>query len=264
MRTMKIKVKMCLLGLFLAMWCAWIFSSSARHGGSTAKRQTIFTDTLWAGHVLGSSSTWLTFPPEAEAPLGHGDFAVLDAVAGIEERLDARLVLVQVDGGQLAGPQVQVAVSVQFPEHPQHGVLAAGQQAPFQRCKRQTGELFFCSLHAFTAIDGKRRQRSILTGGWQWMSFAKRAFLPPWGYFCLFWESWHVKANLRQWRPPACCVWRFRAATGTNPRDAFPSWPGPRPCSSLKRRRNGEQTHLRKITKNITQIYIEIWKTACI
>ena len=44
----------------------------------------------------------LTFPPEAEAPFGRGDLAILEAVAGVEEGSDAHFVLVQVNGGQLA------------------------------------------------------------------------------------------------------------------------------------------------------------------
>lgn len=44
----------------------------------------------------------LTFSPETQAPLCRGDLAVLVAVAGVEEGPDADLILVQVNGRQLA------------------------------------------------------------------------------------------------------------------------------------------------------------------
>lgn len=74
----------------------------------------------------------LTFSPEAQAPLGHGDLPVLVGVAGVEEGSDADLVLVQVDGRQLGLAQIQVAVGVQLRKHPADGVLAAGSEAPVQ------------------------------------------------------------------------------------------------------------------------------------
>lgn len=61
----------------------------------------------WALHTL-------TFSPEAQAPLGHGDLPVLVGVAGVEEGSDADLVLVQVDGRQLGLAQIQIAVGVQL------------------------------------------------------------------------------------------------------------------------------------------------------
>lgn len=79
----------------------------------------------------------LTLPPEAQAPLGRGDFAVPVGVAGVEERPDADLVLVQVDGRQLGLVQVQISIGVQLGKHPAYGVLTAGYQAPVQHCKHR-------------------------------------------------------------------------------------------------------------------------------
>lgn len=74
----------------------------------------------------------LTLPPEAEAPLSGGDTAVLVGVAGVEERADADLVFVQVDGSQLCLVQEEVGTGVQLGEHPADRVLAAGPQALVQ------------------------------------------------------------------------------------------------------------------------------------
>lgn len=76
----------------------------------------------------------LTFSPEAQAPLCRGDLAVLVAVAGVEEGPDADLILVQVNGRQLAVLQIQISVGVELGKHPADGILAAGDEAPVQRC----------------------------------------------------------------------------------------------------------------------------------
>lgn len=76
----------------------------------------------------------LTFSPEAQAPLCRGDLAVLVAVAGVEERPDADLILVQVNGRQLAVLQIQISVGVELGKHPADGILAAGDEAPVQHC----------------------------------------------------------------------------------------------------------------------------------
>lgn len=55
---------------------------------------------------------------KAVAPLVVGQLAVLEGVAGVEERLHAQLVLVQVDGAQLRLVQQEVKVDVQLVEHP--------------------------------------------------------------------------------------------------------------------------------------------------
>lgn len=79
----------------------------------------------------------LTFSPETQAPLRRGDLAILVAVAGVEEGPDADLILVQVNGCQLGVVQIQIIVRVQLWKHPANGVLAAGYEAPVQRCQRQ-------------------------------------------------------------------------------------------------------------------------------
>lgn len=56
----------------------------------------------------------LTFSPEAQAPLRHRDLPILVGVTGVEEGLDAELVLVQVNSSQLGLVQIQVAVGVQL------------------------------------------------------------------------------------------------------------------------------------------------------
>lgn len=60
----------------------------------------------------------LTLPPEAEAPLGHGHPAIMVRVAGVEERSDTHLILLQVYSGQLRVVQIEVITGVQFGEHP--------------------------------------------------------------------------------------------------------------------------------------------------
>lgn len=55
---------------------------------------------------------------EAIAPLVVGELPVLEGVAGVEEGLDTRLVLIQVNGTDLRGIQQQVVVHVKFVEHP--------------------------------------------------------------------------------------------------------------------------------------------------
>lgn len=74
---------------------------------------TIIKPTLIFDRDLKALHT-LTFSPEAQAPLSHGDLAVLVGVAGVEEGSDADLVLVQVDGRQLGLAQIQIAVGVQL------------------------------------------------------------------------------------------------------------------------------------------------------
>ena len=79
----------------------------------------------------------LTLSPEAQAPLGHGDFAITVGVTGVEEGSDADLILVQVNGSQLSLVQVEVIISVQLGEHPANGVLAGGHQASVYLWKQQ-------------------------------------------------------------------------------------------------------------------------------
>lgn len=55
---------------------------------------------------------------EAVAPLIVRKLSVFEGVAGVEERLDARLVLIQINGTDLRGIQQQVIVHVEFVEHP--------------------------------------------------------------------------------------------------------------------------------------------------
>lgn len=66
---------------------------------------------------------------EAVAPLVVGELAILEGVAGVEERLDTGLVLIQVDGIDLGVVEQEVIVHVQLVEHPAQGVLADGQDA---------------------------------------------------------------------------------------------------------------------------------------
>lgn len=61
--------------------------------------------------------------------------AVLIGVTGVEERPDANLILVQVDGSQLSLVQENVAVCVQLGKHPTNGVFATGHQALVKYCK---------------------------------------------------------------------------------------------------------------------------------
>lgn len=89
----------------------------------------------------------LTFSPETQAPLGHGDLPVLVGVAGVEEGSDADLVLVQVDGRQLGLAQIQITVGVQLGKHPADGVLAAGYEAPVQGWRGGEIALHFTSIH---------------------------------------------------------------------------------------------------------------------
>lgn len=85
----------------------------------------------------------LTFSPEAEAPLRCRDLSIFISVTRVKEGSDADLVLVQVNSSQLSLVQIQVTVGIQLREHPANGVLAAGYQAPVQRCWKYS---FFC-LH---------------------------------------------------------------------------------------------------------------------
>lgn len=79
---------------------------------------------------------------EAVAPLVVGELAVLEGVAGVEERLDAGLVLIQVDGIDLRVVQQEVVVHVQLVEHPAQGVLADGQDAGVKPCRgKGSGQL---------------------------------------------------------------------------------------------------------------------------
>lgn len=64
---------------------------------------------------MAQLTSWLL---EAVAPLVVGKLAVLEGVAGVEERFDTRLVLVQVNGTDLRGVQQQVIVHVKLVEHP--------------------------------------------------------------------------------------------------------------------------------------------------
>lgn len=75
--------------------------------------------------ALGFTSRLL----EAVAPLVVGELAILEGVAGVEERLDTGLVLIQVDGIDLGVVEQEVIVHVQLVEHPAQGVLADGQDA---------------------------------------------------------------------------------------------------------------------------------------
>lgn len=74
---------------------------------------------------------------EAVAPLVVGQFAVLEGVAGVEERLHAQLILVQVDGAQFRLVQQQVKVHVQLVKHPAEWVLANGQDTRVKVCGRR-------------------------------------------------------------------------------------------------------------------------------
>lgn len=97
--------------------------------------------------VVGSPSTWppwaldptsLPLTPrllEAVAPLVVRELAVLEGVTGVEERLDAGLVLIQVDGIDLRGVKQEVIVHVQLVEHPAQRVLADGQDAGVKPCR---------------------------------------------------------------------------------------------------------------------------------
>lgn len=60
-------------------------------------------------------TAWLL---EAVAPLIVGKLSVFEGVARVEERLDARLVLIQINGADLRGIQQQVIVHIKFVEHP--------------------------------------------------------------------------------------------------------------------------------------------------
>lgn len=152
----------------------------------------------------------LTFSPETQAPLGRGDLAVLVAVAGVEEGPDADFVLVQVNGRQLAVLQIQIAVAVQLGKHPADGILAAGDEAPVQRCPET---ISIQSLR--TSVPASRR------GGGD-----EAAACRPCVAF----------TDLRPCQRPAGqtgSAWRFRAGAGTSPSGGRPGLPGPGRCRSL-------------------------------
>lgn len=145
----------------------------------------------------------LTFSPEAQAPLCRGDLAVLVAVAGVEEGPDADLILVQVNGRQLAVLQVQIAVGVQLGKHPADGILAAGDEAAVQRCP----EAISISLFVLVSRRSRRRQCVAFTD------------LRP--------------CQRRAGRTGS--AWHFRAGAGTSPSAGPQDLPGPGRCSSLRR-----------------------------
>lgn len=103
-----------------------------------------------ARKTLTPSPRILTLSPEAEAPLSSGDLAIFVGITGVEERSDADLILVQVDGRQLSLVQVQVAIGVQLGKHPTYGVLTAGYQAPVQHCKHNNRQK---KKHSFFSED---------------------------------------------------------------------------------------------------------------
>lgn len=72
---------------------------------------------------------------EAVAPLVVRELAILEGVAGVEERLDTGLIFIQVDGVDLCVVQQKVIVHVQLVEHPAQGVLADGQDAGVKPCQ---------------------------------------------------------------------------------------------------------------------------------
>lgn len=154
----------------------------------------------------------LTFSPETQAPLGRGDLAVLVAVAGVEEGPDADFVLVQVNGRQLAVLQIQIAVGVQLGKHPADGILAAGDEAPVQRCPETISIQSLC-----TSVPASRR------GGGD----NEAAVCRPCVAF----------TDLRPCQRPVGqtgSAWRFRAGAGTSPSGGRPGPPGPGRCSSLR------------------------------
>lgn len=80
-------------------------------------------------------------PLEARAPLGAGYNLVGARVAGLEERIGARLVPVQVEALDLWLVQLDVKVRVQPGEHPAQGVLTDRWRPDLELCWRKVKEM---------------------------------------------------------------------------------------------------------------------------
>lgn len=99
---------------------------------------------------------------EAVAPLIVGELAILEGVTGVEERLDAGLIFIQVDGIDLWVVKQEIIVHVQLVEHPAQGVLADGQDAGVKSCREKGASQRPLSL----VWADTRRPRTAPTPSW--------------------------------------------------------------------------------------------------